>query len=241
MRKVLLIAVLSTLLVGCNDTKIHENVNEEVATDALQLMDAVVKNVDKGVAYEDADSKDVVDNYYDKYMGRFSTKKDLYDKVNEDILIIANATAARYKEGISLETEKEELKEDQQQLKEFVSTGQGYEEYPEPRKGVSSEFVNDSLEVVELIDYLVNDLDYGFDDLEEEDTDIIFSYSERKYLNEDEEFSATESNIYSAVEEAISFLLIQGEELEYGIADHGDEIRELKEEVQILAKGYTDE
>lgn len=130
LRKILFVLLLSiVLLAACGETNIHEDVDEEVAKDALQLMDVVTKNVDKGILYEDADSNDknVVDTYYDKYMGEFSTKKGLYDGVNEDILIISNATTVRYMEGITLETEKESLKDSESNLKEFISTGEGYD------------------------------------------------------------------------------------------------------------------
>ncbi|MBP1967993.1 putative S18 family serine protease [Virgibacillus natechei] len=129
MKKILLMLSLSLILLSaCNSVNIHEDVDEEVAEDALQLMDVVTTNVDKGTLYEDASSEDqnVVDSYYSKYMGEFSTKKDLYDDVDEDILIISNATTARYMEGITLETEKDSLKDSEERLKEFVESGEGY-------------------------------------------------------------------------------------------------------------------
>lgn len=129
MRKYILLLIAAMFLVACGNVKVHENVDEEVAEDATQLMDVVTKNVKKDILYEEADSKDknVVDSYYDKYIGKFSTKKDLYDGVNEDILIISNATAVSYKDGITLETEKEDLKESKNTLKRFIETGVGYD------------------------------------------------------------------------------------------------------------------
>lgn len=128
-KKTLFILMAAIMLVACGDPKIHDNVNEEVASDALQLMNVITKNVNKGIIYEDADGNDknVVDTYYDKYMGEFSTKKNLYDGVDKDILIIANATAVRYKEGITLETEIKDLKNSKERLEEFVKTGEGYD------------------------------------------------------------------------------------------------------------------
>ncbi|GIO22443.1 hypothetical protein [Oceanobacillus sp. J11TS1] len=126
MKKVLFILLLVLFLSACGNVEIHEDVNEEVAKDALQLMDVVTTNVDKGIAYEDSDDKGTVDEYYKKYLGEFSTKKGIYSGVNEDILIIANATTVRYMDGITLETEKENLKESEERLKEFISTGEGY-------------------------------------------------------------------------------------------------------------------
>lgn len=129
MKKLFIFFIVAMFLVSCgSNVKIHENVDEEVAKDALQLMEVVTRNVDKGILYEDANSNDrnVVDSYYDKYIGQFSTKKDLYDDVNKDILIIANATAVRYMKGITLETEKEDLKDSEKRLKEFITTGEGY-------------------------------------------------------------------------------------------------------------------
>ena len=130
MKKVLGIGIiLLIMLVGCSNVQIHDDVDEEVANDALQLMDVVTKNVDKGTLYEDASSKDrnIVDSYYDKYIGKFNTKKGIYDGVDDDILIISKATTVKFKKGITLETEKEDLKESESNLKEFISTGKGYD------------------------------------------------------------------------------------------------------------------
>lgn len=127
MKRALLILIV-LFLAACGKTKIHENVDEELAKDALQLMEVVTNNVDKGILYEDADSNDksVIDGYYDKYLGKFSTKKGSYEGVNEHISIIANATYARYIDGISLDTEKDNLKESEERLKEFISSGEGF-------------------------------------------------------------------------------------------------------------------
>lgn len=126
-KKHIMILLTVMLLTACS-VEIHEDVDEEVASDALQLMETVVKNVNKDILYEDASTHDrnIVDSYYDKYIGEFSSKKGLYDGVNEDILIISNATAVRYMKGITLDTEKDELKESEKRLKEFITTGEGY-------------------------------------------------------------------------------------------------------------------
>lgn len=129
MKRIFVLMFTAFILSSCGQVEIHENVDEELASDALQLAEVVTENIDKGNLYEDADGtdKNVVDSYYDKYIGEFSTNKGLYDGVNEDITIIANAIAVRYKQGVTLETEKEDLKEDSERLKEFISTGEGYD------------------------------------------------------------------------------------------------------------------
>lgn len=241
MRKYILLVIAAMFLVACGDVKVHEDVNEEVAEDALQLMKVVTKNVDKDTLYEDASSNDknVVDSYYKKYIGEFSTKKSLYDGVDEDILIVSNATAVRYMDGITLETEKEDLKDSNDTLKEFVESGQGYSHKEESderelteRKGMSEDVIEDAIFLSDLIEEL---LDEGvlYEDLDESDSRYAsienFDYDE--YKNDDEEYSLSEMIILGNVRTLVSDYQLR-DILELSTDDLYDGVESVRESVE---------
>lgn len=237
MKKVLFVILVALFLSACNDdVKIHEDVDEEVAKDALQLMDIVTKNVDEGITYEDSDDKGTVDEYYKKYLGEFSYRKDLYSGVDEDILIIANATATRYIDGITLETEIDSLKESEERLKEFISTGEGYnlgnddsgeeEDNQDIAENVSHESVDykkDALEVARLVDTWFNSLNTLYVDLPGNIRDVFVSYDQ--YKDEPEA-----QDLYEEV------LYLIGKYSEHGTElDNTDEINESIKEIRNLS------
>lgn len=123
------ILMLTVVLSACGDLNVHDDVDEELAEDSWQMMVVVSKNVDKDIMYEDAESEDknIVDSYYDKYAGEFSTLDGIFEGVDEDISIIANATVVKYKQGITLDTEKEDLEDSKDNMKEFIESGEGYD------------------------------------------------------------------------------------------------------------------
>src|SRR5690625_265952 len=223
MKRIFVLLTIAFFLVACGDVKVHEDVDEEVAKDVLQLMDVVTKNVDKDILYEDASSNDknLVDTYYKKYLGEFSIKKDLYDGVNEDILIISNATAVRYEQGITLDTEKDDLKESEERLKEFVKTGKGYDHNDddkedsegERRSGVSSEIIDDASELVKLIEELVEG-NTGFEELDEEGNDykLINTFDSNGYKEDEEEYSSDEDYIITSLDILVSDYKLYGVE-----------------------------
>lgn len=240
-RKLLILLMAAMFLAACRGPKIHENVNDEVAKDALQLMDVVTKNVDKGILYEDANNNDknVVDTYYNKYMGQFSTKKDLYDGVDEDILIISNATAARYMEGITLDTEKEDLKDSEQRLREFVKSGKGYSHKKEgndeqliEREGMAEEIIEDARYLSDVAEEL---LDEGvlFSSVDENDPRYVSmdSFDSNSYKNDDEEYSIEELLILGSIQNLVSDYVLQNV-LDLTVDDLYERVENVRETIE---------
>jgi hypothetical protein len=126
MKRIVILLGALLLLVGCSeDVKIHENVRTEIATDALQVVDVIVTNVENEIDYEDAEDKDVIDAYQYKYSKENSDfNRELYDGVNERVMVTASATVYRYVEGVVLDTQKEEIKFSKERLVEYITTGE---------------------------------------------------------------------------------------------------------------------
>ena len=53
MQRLIVVLLSVIVLVACGSTEIHEDIDEELASDALQLMEVVTKNVEKDILYED--------------------------------------------------------------------------------------------------------------------------------------------------------------------------------------------
>jgi len=131
MKKVLGVGIilLVMLLSACGSGKVHESVDEGIAKDARQVMDRIKYNVDKGIAIEDVSDEDdkLFDNYTKKYIDENSLYKSGYKDVEEDILIMSSGSLVKYAKGISLESEIETLKDNEEIMEECITTGKAIE------------------------------------------------------------------------------------------------------------------
>ncbi len=114
------------LLVGCgNNVKIHENVNEQVAKDSMQVMDRILYNIDKDIAIEDVSEDDhkLFERFTNKYIDKTDTIPVDLEGVDKSVNIMAAASLVTYAKGVSLESDKEDIKENYEYMMDFIETG----------------------------------------------------------------------------------------------------------------------
>ena len=114
---------ITLLLVGCSKDKIHESINDSVAIDARQVMNIVLINIEADIDYESMDKKDkrTLDSFYDKYRD-FDDCLKCSDN-DEDILLFALGSIARYMMGSYLESDIEHIKKSNGYIEKIITTG----------------------------------------------------------------------------------------------------------------------
>jgi len=112
-------------LVACGGTKIHENVDESVAKDSMQVMDRIIYNIDKGISIEEVSEEDnsLFERYFDKYIEGEDIFSPKLEGVDYDIYIMASGSLVTYAKGASLESDKESIKENNDLMMKLIKTG----------------------------------------------------------------------------------------------------------------------
>lgn len=131
-----LLLLLPILLMACGSVKIHENVDEEHAKDAMQVMDRISYYVDKEISIEDVDEKDHL--LFERYTNKYIEKTDVIpvnlEGVDKSINIMATAALVRYAKGATLESDKEDIKESYDYMIQFIKEGKSASDEPRYRK-----------------------------------------------------------------------------------------------------------
>lgn len=130
-KKAIIVFVVTILLVACGDVKTHKNVDEELAKDSIQVMDRILENVEKDISIEDVDNKDnaLFESYFNKYMEDDEIlKPSKYSGANNDVYIFTGGTLVTYSKGISLDSDKEKIKENYEYMMKAIETGLSVEE-----------------------------------------------------------------------------------------------------------------
>lgn len=127
MKKLLILLLLALVLVACDSPKIHENVDEGVANDSIQLMEMILKNADDGISIEDVNEDDekLFISYKKKYIDEDVTIPLNLNKAEEDIVLMASASLVAFANGLSLESDKDRVKENNEYMIEFIESGKG--------------------------------------------------------------------------------------------------------------------
>ncbi len=130
MRKYILLLMAAMFLVACGDVKIHENVDEQVAEDSIQVMDRIIDNIENDIDIEDASEDDhkVFERYTNKYIDKTDTIPIDLDGVNESISVMAAGSLVKYAKGASLESDKEDIKENYEYMIQFIEEGKSASE-----------------------------------------------------------------------------------------------------------------
>src|SRR5690625_4834652 len=97
------------ILAACNGIKIHENVDESVANDSVQVMDRILYNIDKGTPIEEVSEEDdsLFERYFDKYIEKNDILSPELEGVDYDIYTMASGSLVKYAKGAYLESDKE--------------------------------------------------------------------------------------------------------------------------------------
>lgn len=125
MKKITLLIAVSFILVACGSVKIHENVNKDIAKDAIQVMDRITYNVNKDIQIEDVSDKDdkLFERYTNKYIEKTDTIPIKIEGVDKSIIAMSSASLVRYAKGANLTSDKENIKENKEYMNEFIETG----------------------------------------------------------------------------------------------------------------------
>ncbi len=137
MKRILLFLSTSLFLLSCGNVKIHENVDEDLAKDAMQVVEAIIKNVEDGVQIEEVSVEDdaLFESYYNKYLnGDSALPIQDFQGADKTIEIMASGSLVKYSKGISLESDKESLMENKRIMIESIESGLSIEEKVEQEK-----------------------------------------------------------------------------------------------------------
>ena len=112
-------------LVACGNVKIHENVDEQVAKDSMQVMDRIIYNIDKDIPIEDVEDDDheLFERFTNKYIDKSDTIPVDLEGVDKSVNVMASGSLVKYAKGASLESDKEDIKESYDTMIEFIETG----------------------------------------------------------------------------------------------------------------------
>lgn len=121
----ILVLLLSVNLISCNKVEIHEDVNEEVAKDAMQLVNTINKNVKNKVSLEKVseEDEDIIFRYASKYIDEDNIMPLKLSQADEDIVTMASSSLIKYAKGIALESDIKELEENEDLMMKFIETG----------------------------------------------------------------------------------------------------------------------
>lgn len=126
MKKLFFVLVAILLLAGCGKVKIHENVNEQVAEDSMQVMDRILYNIDKDIPIDSISEQD--EKLFERFTNKYIDKTDVIpvdlDGVDRSINIMATASLVKYAKGVSLESDKDEIKENYDYMIQFIEEGE---------------------------------------------------------------------------------------------------------------------
>ncbi|GGN59399.1 lipoprotein [Oceanobacillus indicireducens] len=126
MRKYLFILLSILILAACGEVKIHENVDEEVAKDSMQVMDRIFENIDNGIAIEDVSENDhkLFERFTNKYIDKTDTIPIELDGVDYSISLMASDSLIKYAKGASLESDKAVIEENYEYMMRYIEEGE---------------------------------------------------------------------------------------------------------------------
>lgn|SRR5699024_2420922 len=130
-RKSLLIVKTSLfllILVACNDMKIHENVDEDLAEDSIQVMNILDNALEEDVLVDDLPKEDVskLNSYGDKYNESDRETTLIFNGTEEDIITFSLGTITRYTMYTGLESDEKVILDGKDSIEEMIKTGNEY-------------------------------------------------------------------------------------------------------------------
>lgn len=125
MKKVLLLGLI-LLLAGCGGPNIHENVDKEVAKDSIQVMERILYNIDNDTAIEDVSEDDhrLFERFTNKYINETDVLPVELEGVDKSINTMATGSLVSYAKGVSLESDKEDIRENYDYMMQFIEEGE---------------------------------------------------------------------------------------------------------------------
>ncbi|WP_172634997.1 hypothetical protein [Amphibacillus xylanus] len=110
------------LLVGCSDDviEVHENVNLDLATDTLQVLDILDKAIKSGNQPNEKD-QNVLDTYLAKYRPLY--EDDYLENINNDIFIFTESGITSLNQNITLDSGKENMEALKISITNYIKNG----------------------------------------------------------------------------------------------------------------------
>lgn len=128
MKKVLILGLfIIVMLVACKP-KIHDDVNDGVAEDSIQVMDAIMDNIEEGTPIEKVSDEDdtLFERYYSKYIDEDSDYYEELEGIDDNIKIMAAGSLVGYSKGSLLESDKKDVQESYDLMIEYIEDGEGH-------------------------------------------------------------------------------------------------------------------
>ncbi len=118
------------MLYGCsNETKIHENINEELAQDSLQVMSIIEKSVEQDHTSDELDDSDYKKLF--SYKNKYLNQEDSFMVIGEaddDIITFTLGTISRYSDSGLLESDKKDFLENKENVEKIIEQGKKFAE-----------------------------------------------------------------------------------------------------------------
>ncbi|WBX80133.1 hypothetical protein PD280_21450 [Virgibacillus salarius] len=126
MRELLVLGVIViVMLAGCSsETKIHENINEELAKDSLQVMSIIEKAVEQDQTSDELDDSDYkkLVSYKDKYLNPEDSFMVICE-ADDDIITFTLGTISQYSNSGLLESDKKDFLENKENVEKIIEQG----------------------------------------------------------------------------------------------------------------------
>jgi len=125
MKRLLFLLAAALLLTACG-TKIHKNVDAQVAEDSMQIMDRILYNIDNGTPIEDISEDDY--RLFERFTNKYIEKTDVIsvelDGVDRSINTMTAGSLIKYAKGVALESDKEDIEDNYELMVQFIEEGE---------------------------------------------------------------------------------------------------------------------
>ncbi|UTR15508.1 hypothetical protein MM221_02650 [Salipaludibacillus sp. LMS25] len=119
--------LMGVLLVGCNQVSIHENVNEDLANDAMQVMDIIAEAIESDTVLENLPEEDIYKLYgfKDKYDDN-DMLFEVFSDADEDIITFVLGSTGKYANSKLIQSDTDDLMENREAVIAMIESGKNY-------------------------------------------------------------------------------------------------------------------
>lgn len=114
-------------MVGCGEVKVHENVNEDLANDSLQVMNIIEEAANSDTIIDDLADEDLMKlvGFQEKYHENdmlFVT----FSEADENIITFTVGSSSKYSKSKLIDSDVKEFTENKEAIEAMIESGKPY-------------------------------------------------------------------------------------------------------------------